>query len=78
MNTSSFIKDSNHFINEIKKKKLDQNDILVSFDVKSLYTNIPIGEAMEVIQAVIDPDTAKLIEICLRSTFFSYKGDIYE
>lgn len=39
-NTSSFVKDSNHFINEIKKIKLDQDDILMRFDVKSLYTNI--------------------------------------
>lgn len=41
-NTSSFAKDSTHFINEIKHLNLDSNDILVSFDVKTLYTNIPI------------------------------------
>lgn len=77
-NTSSFIKDPNHFINEIKHIKLDQNDILVSFDMKSLYTNIPIGEAMKAIHKIIDPNTAKLVEVCLRSTFSSYKDDIYE
>lgn len=74
----SFVKDSKHFINEIKNIKLDQNDILVSFDVTSLYTNIPINEAMEVVRKIIDLDTCKLIETCLKSIFFSFMGDIYE
>lgn len=77
-NTSSFVKVSNHFINEIKHIKLEQNDILVSFNVKYFYTNIPIGEAMKVIHKIIDPNTAKLVEVFSRSTFFSYKDDIYE
>lgn len=42
-NTNSFVKDCTHFINEIKDLNLDTNDILVSFDVKSLYTNIPMA-----------------------------------
>lgn len=77
-NTSSFVKDSNHFINEIKHIKLDQDDILVIFDVKALYTNIPIDEAMDVVHKITDPNTAKLVEICLKPTFFSFKDEIYE
>ena len=77
-NTDSFVKDSTHFIEEIKNIKLDQDDILVSFDVTSLYTNIPINDAMEVICKLTDADTSKLIEICLRSTFFSFMENIYE
>lgn len=33
---------------------------------------------MEVICKLTDPSTSKLIEICLRSTFFSFMEDIYE
>ena len=77
-NTSSFVKDSTHFINEIKDLNLDANDILVSFDIKSLYIDIPIDEAMEVIHKITNSDTTRLIEICLKSTFFSFKDEIYE
>ena len=39
-NTTSYIKDSTHFIQEIKNMNLDDNDMLVSFDVVSLYTKV--------------------------------------
>jgi len=50
----------------------------VSFDVVSLFTKIPINEAVEVINEITDQETAKLVEICLKSTFFSFQGEIYE
>ena len=56
-NTNSFVRDSTQFIVEINNIKLDQNDILVIFDVTSLYTNIPIHDAMEVIHKLMDLDT---------------------
>jgi len=66
--------------------KFDLGDNLVSFDVASLYTfdvvslytNIPIKEAIEVIYRFTDPDTSKLVEICLTSTFFCFEGEFYE
>ena len=44
----------------------------------SLYTNIPINEAIEVIKHITDPDTTYLVGICLTSTFFSFDGEFYE
>ena len=76
--TESFVKDSTSFVDDLKKVKLDPNDILVSFDVVSLYTCIPINEAMEVINSLIHPDIARLVELCLTSTFFRFKGEFYE
>eukprot|EP00253_Pinus_taeda_P030797 PITA_30797 len=76
--TESFVKDSASFIDDLKRIKLEPEDILVSFDVVSLYTCIPINEAMEVINKLTDPDTAKLVELCLTSTFFSFEGEFYE
>lgn len=57
---------------------MDSDDILVSFDVVSLYTCITINEAMEVIYRLIDPDTVRLVEICLTSTFFYFEGEFSE
>jgi hypothetical protein len=54
------------------------NDLLVSFDVVSLFTKIPIEGAVEVINKITDEETTKLVEICLKSTFFSFQNEIYE
>ena len=72
------MKDSASFINELKDINLDPDDILVSFDVVSLYTCIPIKEALEVIYRLEDPDTVHLVEICLTSTFFCFEGEFFE
>ena len=49
----------------MKEWKMSDNDLLTSFDVVSLYTKIPINEAVEIIKKVSDPETAHLVEICL-------------
>ena len=67
------------------------DELLVSFDVSSLFTNVPIGEAVQVIQAKLREDdslaertplspdrVAELLDMCLRSTYFSYSGEFYE
>ncbi len=76
--TESFVKDSASFIMDLKDIRLDPEEILVSFDVVSLYTCIPIKEAMEVINRLTDPDTAHLVEVCLTSTFFCFEGEFFE
>ena len=55
-NTDSFIKDSHDFVNLIKNETLEKDDILVSFDVVSLFTKIPLDEAIQVIRGVTDPE----------------------
>ena len=72
------MKDSASFIMDLKDIKLEPEDILVSFDVVSLYTCIPIKEALEVIYRLTDPDTAHLVEVCLTSTFFCFEGEFFE
>ena len=65
--------------------------MLAGFDVSSLFTNIPINEAVQVIQVKLEQDdtltnrttlspnkVAELLKVCLRSTHFSYGGDFYK
>jgi len=66
------------FVKLIKNERVNHDDILVSFDVVSLFTKIPLDEAIQVIKEVVDPETAKLAEICLRSTVFTFQGGYYE
>lgn len=76
--TKSFVKDYSSFVEQLKGIKFDPGDILVSFDVVSLYTCVPIKEAVEVINSLTDLDTAQLVDIFLTSTFFRYEGEFYE
>ena len=47
--TSSFVKNSRHFAEMMRKVKLSEDESMVSFDVKSLFTNVPVDEALEVV-----------------------------
>ena len=77
-NTSSFIKNSTSFVDWVKNIEVNKEDILVSFDIVSLYTMIPIEEAIDGINYMTDGDIANLVRTCLKSTYFSYQGNIYE
>ena len=47
--TDSYVKNSTHFVEMVKDLKLEDDDIMISFDVKSLFTNVPITESLHVI-----------------------------
>ena len=64
---------------------------MVSFDVKSLFTNVPIDEALKVARrklqedelldgrTTLSPDdVVKLLEVCLTTTYFIYDSEYYE
>ena len=89
--SDSFVKNSEHFISTIRDITVDPDDIMVSFDVCSLFTNVPIEEALKVISNMLVSDESliertpldagrvtELLELCLRSTYFSYQGVFYE
>ena len=75
----------------VKDLKLGEDEIMLSFDVKSLFTNVPVQEAVDVIlnilkedesledRTVLTPDViAELLRLCLNSTYFVYQGKYYE
>ena len=89
--TDSYVRNSRHFVEIMKDVCIDADEMLVSFDVSSLFTNVPIDEAVRVIRGrlqedetledrtTLSPDrVAELLEVCLRSTYFSYNGNFYE
>ena len=77
--TDSYIRNSEHFIESIKDVVVDGNELLVSFAVCLLFTNVPIGEAVSVIHGMLLEDEsledrtaliadviADLLNVCLR------------
>ena len=64
---------------------------MVSFDVKSLFTKVPIDDALHIIKERLEYDESleerttltvhqicNLTELCLRSTYFKYEDVMYE
>ena len=45
---------------------LEPRDLLVNFDVVSLFTKIPIKEAIDVVRRIYDQNTYILVDLCLK------------
>ena len=69
--------------------KLNEDEMLVSYDVKSLFTSIPIQESIRLCEQRLSEDETlsertnmsvdgvMLLKICLNSTSFIYRGQHY-
>lgn len=89
--TSHNVTNSSSLIKEIKNIHLDLNDILISFDVVSLFTNVPIDENLEIVKRKLLADTSlysrtnlsvneiiDLLKLCLSTTYFQWRDQYYE
>ena len=47
---STHVKNSRHFLEAVKDVHVTKVELMVSFDVSSLFTNVPIDEAVQVIR----------------------------
>ena len=84
------MKNSAHFVEKISSVKIDSNDCLVSFDVKSLFTQVPVQDALGIIKDRLEHDESlsdrtamtpqqvcSLTELCLRSTYFKHEDQFF-
>ena len=82
---------SAHFVSTVSNETILDNKIIVSFDVESLFTNVPIDATVQATlpkfendPSLVDcitltpPQIADLLNFVLRSTYFQYNGSIYE
>ncbi|XP_025993485.1 uncharacterized protein LOC113004435 [Solenopsis invicta] len=76
----SHIKNSIDFVNKITKIKTKPNDILVSFDVVSLFTNVPVQDTLDIIKKSdkLPANFVPLIEHYLTLTYFQFQGEFFE
>ena len=76
------------FIDAFRTVQIPDNYKLVSFDVKSLFTSIPLQLALDCTATAIKNSTTKLplptddlmdlLNLCLTSTYFQYNGKYYK
>jgi len=89
--TGSFVKDAAHFVQILEKQVAHDNNLMVSSDVKSLFTNVPVDEALLIIRNKLEHDETlklrtflsvesimELLTLCLKTTYFSYEDHFYQ
>ena len=89
--SSNHIQNSQEFIQQIQGIQLQPNQCMVSFDVKALFTSVPIQLAITIIKKLFEEDQSLqqrttmsvnnitcLLEFCLKSTYFMYEGQHFE
>ncbi|XP_078363377.1 uncharacterized protein LOC144647439 [Oculina patagonica] len=85
------VTNSTHFVNTINHERIQEKEIMVSFDVEFLFTNVPMEDAVKATLRKLENDPgladrtnltptqiADLLNFVLRSTYFQYNGSIYE
>ena len=76
------------FVEKIKEEHILNDHLLISFDVKSLFTHVPLDETIEIIlnriydKNEIPTDITKnemkeLLNQCTKSTHFTFDGNTY-
>ena len=70
-NIPSYIKDTNNFIKKTKDVKVPKDAILVSLDVKALYTSIPNPECIAAVKRAYDKYQQKTIATKVLTTFLA-------
>ena len=85
------IQNTMDFVEQIKEVKLKKEESMVSYDVTALFTSVPIPPVLEIIEDKLNEDKdlpqrtsmntrhiIRLLEFCLRSTYFVFQGQYYE
>ena len=81
----SHVRNSADFVQQIHQTSFEETDVMISFDVVSLFTNVPVDEALQVIShrlqqdetleeqtSIPVPEPCHLVELCPRSTYFQF------
>ena len=85
------VRNSQEFVECIKNYSVEENECLVSFDVVSLFTSVPVDKALALVLELLASDDSlssrtrlsisdikQGLQICLDSTVFSYKKSFFK
>jgi predicted GIY-YIG superfamily endonuclease len=89
-NSKYTVKDSKDFVRILKHNGMDNNDIMVSFDIVNLFPSVPTKLTLEIVKEKLEGDPSlssrtyltvegilELLEVCLNSVYFQYKDNYY-
>ena len=79
------------FLQHLKGIHLGPDEVIISYEVKALFTSVPIQPALNIIEKLLEEDTGLqertsmtvkniicLLEFCLWSTYFTFQNQYYE
>ena len=89
--TQHFVKNSAHFVEMIKDLTVDEDEILVSYDVTALFPSVPQEEAIQIFYIIMKNDkdldkktsmtaenVIKLFRTCVQTTYFVFNQNLYK
>ena len=76
--TAHHVKNSFHFIRILESLKIKPGDLMVSLDVVSLFTKVPVEESLTLLTQHFNKDILALYKHVLTSTHFCVDGQFYE
>ena len=85
------LQNTKDFIQQLKDVRLQQDESIISYDVKALFTSVPIQPVLNIIKNKLKNEKdlkqrtsmtvghiTSLLEYCLKSTYFVFQGKYYE
>ena len=90
-NTIHSVKNSKELVDKLKGLVVPPGQKLMSYDVKALFTSVPVDQSLNVIECKLRQDLTlpdrselnvdqliQLLEYCLTTTYFVYGGEFYQ
>jgi hypothetical protein len=77
-NSTHHMKDSFQFVRALESIKIQPEELMVSFNVMSVFTNIPLGDSLKLLSQHFEEDVLALFQHTLTSTYFCFDGQNYE
>ena len=85
------LKNTQHFIQHLQGKRLEPGEIFTSYDVKALFTSVPVQPAIQIVKNRLQqdntlpqrtsmslPQITSLLEFCLPHTYLLFQSKYYE
>ena len=85
------LKNMHHFVQQIQNKRLEPGEVMTSYDVKALFTCVPVEPSIHIVQQKLTQhptlqqrtsmsiqNIVTLLEFCLKNTYFLFQGKYYE
>ena len=85
------LKNTQHFIQQIQQVKLEEGEVISSYDVKALFTSVPVDPSINIVKQRLTqdftlpqrtqmsiPQIVTLLEFCLKNTYFLFHSKNFE
>ena len=88
--TVHHVKNAHQFSELIRHVRVEEDEVLCSYDVSALFTSVPVDKALIIIKERLEEDKTmadrtnlspsdiiSLLELCLKCTYFVFRGELY-